>query len=141
MTTTTLDPYLIFNGNCRQAMDFYAKTLGGKVEMMMTHGESPMKDQCPESHRDQVMHSAVSVAGRMIMASDTMPGQPYDGIRNASIALSFPTVAEGTATFKALAEGGSIFMDLTPTFWADAFGMCTDKFGMSWMVVGGPKQF
>ena len=136
---TTIDPYVIFNGNCRQAMEFYQQCLGGEMQAMMTHGESPMKDQCPASHRDQIMHACLTIDGRNIMASDGMPGQPYDGIKNVSIALSFPTVAQGTKAFKALAAGGSTFMDLTPTFWAEAFGMCTDKFGMSWMVVGGPK--
>lgn len=137
----TLDPYLIFNGNCRQAMEFYQRTLGGQMQAMMTHGESPMKDQCPDALKDQIMHAALVIDGRMIMASDTMPGQPYEGMKNVSIALSYPTAAEGARAFKALAEGGSTFMDLEPTFWAETFGMCTDKFGMSWMVVGGPKQF
>jgi len=136
----TLDPYLMFNGNCREAMQFYARTLGGKIEMMMTHGDSPMKDQCPDSHRDQVMHSALSFNGRMLMASDGMPGQPYEGMKNVSMALSYETAAEGTRIFRALSEGGSVFMDLTPTFWADVFGVCTDRFGTSWMMVGGPKQ-
>lgn len=137
----TIDPYMIFNGNCREAMEFYRKTLGGEMQMMMTHGESPMKDQCPEAFRDQIMHACLALDGRNLLASDNMPGQPYEGMKNVSIALSYPTAAEGAKAFNALAEGGSKFMDLMPTFWAEAFGMCTDKFGMSWMVVGGPKQF
>jgi len=136
----TLDPYLMFNGNCRQAMEFYQRTLGGEMQAMMTHGESPMKDQCPDGLKDQIMHSCLVVDGRMLMASDAMPGQPYEGMKNVSIALSYPTAAEGAKAFKALAEGGNVFMDLQPTFWADTFGVCTDRFGTSWMVVGGPKQ-
>ena len=133
-----IDAYLFFDGNCAEAMRFYERTLGGKVEMMMTHGESPMAAQTPPGSADRIMHARMSLDGRILMASDAMAGQPYEGMKGFSLSLMFPTAAAAQPVFDALAEGGRVTMPLQKTFWADAFGMLVDRFGTPWMVNAGP---
>jgi PhnB protein len=129
-----LDSYLFFDGNCAQAMRFYERTLGGKLEMMMTHAESPVADQAPPGSADRIMHARLNVDGRALMASDAMPGQPYEGMTNFSLSLIYPTVAEAKRVFDALSEGGRVTMPFQKTFWAEAFGMLVDRFGTPWMI-------
>lgn len=132
-----LDPYLIFDGNCAEAMRFYQKTLGGKLEAMITNGESPIASQCPEGSADRIMHARLAFDGRSIMASDAMGGAPYEGMSGFSLALYYPTVAEGNSVFNALAEGGRITMPMQKTFWSESFGMLVDRFGTPWMINSG----
>ncbi len=130
-----LDTYLTFDGNCADAMRFYERTLGGKL-LMMTHGESPMAAQTPPGSRDKIMHARLDLDGRLLMASDAMVGQLYEGMKGFSLSLMYPTVAEARRVFDALAEGGQITMAVQKTFWAEAFGMFVDRFGTPWMVNG-----
>jgi PhnB protein len=132
-----LDSYLFFNGNCAQAMRFYETTLGGKLEMMMTYRESPQPEHCPPGSEDRIMHASLNVDGRALMASDTPAGQPNPGMNGFSLSLNYPTVDEARRVFDKLADGGKVIMPLDKTFWADAFGMLTDRFGTPWMVGGG----
>ncbi len=129
-----LDAYLTFDGTCAEAMRFYAATLGGKIDMMMTHGESPIADQTPPGSADRIMHARLSLGNRILMASDSMIGMPYNGMHGFSLSLSYPTAAEGHKIFDALAVGGTIRMPFQKTFWAEGFGMLVDKFGTPWMV-------
>ena len=131
-----LDAYVFFDGNCAEAMRFYESVLGGKLEMMVTHGQSPMADQAPPGMADRIMHAAIHVGDRMLMASDTMVGEPYAGMKNFAVSLMYPGVAEAQRTFDALAEGGNVTMPFQRTFWAEGFGMVTDRFGTPWMVNG-----
>ena len=131
-----LDMYLTFNGNCADAMRFYERTLGGKLEMLMTHAESPMAAQTPPGSADRIMHARLVIDGRILMASDSMAGQPYEGMKGFSLSLVYPTVADAHRAFDALAEGGRVTMPLQKTFWAEAFGMLVDRFGTPWMVNG-----
>ena len=140
MTIPKLDPYLFFDGNCAEAMRFYQQTLGGKVEAMMSYADSPMPDQCAPGSKDRIMHACIDLDGQLLMASDCPAGQPYQGMNNVSLALTYPTVAEAKRTFDALAAGGKVVMPMAETFWADIFGMATDRFGASWMISGGMKQ-
>lgn len=133
-----LDSYLFFNGNCAQAMRFYEKTLGGKIEMMMNFGESPPAYRPPGSD-DRIMHASMSLDGRMLMASD-MPGDnKAKGMSGFSLSLTYSSVEEGKRVFDALAAGGQVTMPMGKTFWAEAFGMLTDQFGTPWMVSGGSQ--
>jgi PhnB protein len=136
-----LDAYLFFDGNCAEAMRFYERTLGGKIEMMMTHGESPMRDQTPPGSADRILHASLSLDGRMLMASDAMVGTPYEGMKNFSLSLLYPTVAEARRVFDALAEGGQVRMPMEKTFWAEIFGMLVDRYGTPWMVSGPMAKF
>jgi PhnB protein len=131
-----LSAYLIFNGNCAEAMRFYERTLGGKLEMMMTGRESPASGHVPAEALDQVMHARLALNGRFLMASDAM-GMPTGEMTGFSLSLIYPTVEEATRIFGALAEGGRITMEPGKTFWSEYFGMLTDRFGTPWMVNGG----
>ena len=128
-----VDPYLVFNGNCADAMRFYEKTLGGKLELM-THAQSPMADKAPPGSAERIMHARLDLGGRALMASDTMAGQPYEGMHGFSLSLSYPTAADAKKIFDALAQGGKVQMPLEKTFWTEAFGMLVDRFGTPWML-------
>jgi PhnB protein len=134
-----IQTYLNFDGTCAEALRFYEETLGGKIEGMMTFGDSPMADQMPPGSGDRVMHARLVVDGTTVMASDTMPGHPFHGMHGFGLALTYPTAEEAKRVFEALGVGGKIGMPLEKTFWAEAFGMLTDRFGTPWMVNGGMR--
>ena len=137
----SLEPYLFFDGNCAEAMRFYEKTLGGKLEMMMKASEAPVKSEHTDDNPDGVLHAAVSVQGSRILASDWMSPDPYPGMKGVSLAIAFPSVDEAKKKFEALAAGGRVNMPLDKTFWVESFGMLTDKYGTNWMISGGkPAQ-
>lgn len=134
-------PYLMFDGDCAQAMRFYERVVGGKLEPMLKYSEMP--EPCgdmPANCGDRIAHACLVLDGAMLMASDTMPGQPYEGMKNFGVTLTFPTPAAAGEVFDALAEGGQVTMPLAKTFWAEAFGMVTDRFGTPWMVNGGMQE-
>jgi PhnB protein len=133
---TQIDTYLFFDGNCAEAMRFYERTLGGKLEVLMTHAESPDAAQMPPGSADRILHARLVLDGRLLMASDAMVGQPYTGMKGFSLSLIYPTAADAQRMFDALAEGGQVTMPLQKTFWAEAFGMLVDRFGTPWMVNG-----
>jgi PhnB protein len=134
-----LDPYLLFNGNCKEAFTFYEKLLGGKIEMMMTHGESPMKDQVKPEWRDKIIHTAMKVGDRVLMASDAPP-EHYEPMQGFSVSINVKEPAEAERIFQALAENGQVRMPLQKTFFSASFGMLVDRFGTPWMVnCEGPK--
>ncbi|MGE5345524.1 MAG: VOC family protein [Acidithiobacillales bacterium] len=131
-----LDAYLVFDGNCADAMRFYERTLGGKLEMLMTHAQSPLAAQMPPESADRIMHARLALGDRILMGSDAPLGQPAGGMKGFSLSLICPTAAEAKRLFEALADGGKVTMPLQKTFWAEAFGMLVDRFGTPWMVSG-----
>lgn len=135
----TIDAYLTFDGTCAEAMRFYEKALDAKLEMMMTNAQSPDPTMCPPGHEDRILHASLAIDGRRLMASDSMPGQPYQGMHGFGLALAYPTVAEARKVFDTLATGGRVDMPMQPTFWADAFGMVVDRYGTPWLINGGPR--
>ncbi len=141
---TKLTPYLGFDGNCAEAMRFYEKALGGKVDMTLTYGESPMAEQVPAAHRQRVMHSSLSrPAGGQLFAADKPPGAQSNGpsgFNGVGLTLECADVAAGEAAFKALAEGGSVSMPMASSFWVERFGMLTDRYGVGWMVNAGRSR-
>ena len=126
-------PYLNYNGDCAQAFKFYEKALGGKIDMMQTHGETPMKDQVPADWRNKVMHAQLTIGDALLFGSDAPPNQ-YEKPQGISVALAVLDPADAERKFKALSEGGNVTMPIQQTFWAQRFGMVTDKFGIPWMV-------
>lgn len=134
-----LNAYLNFDGNCAEAMRFYEKTLGGKLDLM-TFGQSPMAAQTPPGSADRIIHARLQFDGGVLMASDTMPGMPYTGMHGFGLAVGAATAAEARQLFDALAQGGKVSMPLQQTFWAEAFGMVTDRYGTPWLVNGGPTM-
>ena len=126
-----VNAYLMFAGNCREAVNFYAKNLGGEI-WMMTYGESPMP--CPEGAKDQIMHASVMIQGAaVVMASDAPPGTPVSGGSDISLAIKCESAAEAERMFAAFSEGGTVVMPLQETFWAIRFGVLKDRFGVQWM--------
>ena len=102
-----LDPYLFFDGTCAEAMRFYEKALGGKLEMMMTQAEAPPSAGVPPGSPDRIMHASLALGDRRLMASDTMAGRASTrGMHGFSISLSYPSVDEAKKVFDALAAGG-----------------------------------
>ena len=128
-----LNTYLHLNGNCREAFDTYARVLGGKLDFVMTYGESPMAKETPKEMLDKVMHVHLTAGDQALMGSDAPPGhfQPHGGF---SINIDVSGVAEAERVYEALSQGGEIRMPLQRTFWAERFGMFVDRFGAPWMV-------
>lgn len=139
MTLPKLDPYIFFNGNCAEAMQFYHRTLGGSLDTMLRYGDSPVPGQCPPGSEDRIMHACINLNGQLLMASDCPAGQPYEGMKHVALSLGYETTGEARRIFDALAAGGQVIMPLAETFWADIFGMLRDRYGTSWMIGGGVK--
>ena len=112
-----INPYLTFNGNCAEAMHFYQSTLGGKLQMM-TNGESPVADQLPPDSKDRIMHARLEFDEGVLMASDGMPNVAYKGMHGFGVSIIYPTAAEASRVFDALAKGGKVGMPLGKAFWS-----------------------
>ena len=130
-----VQPYLFFDGRCEEAIEFYKKALGAEVSMLMRYKESPVPaGMVPPGGKKKVMHSALRIGDSTIMASDgRCLGKP--SFQGFSVSLSVNTDAEAERLFKALSDGGQVQMALDKTFFSSRFGMVTDRFGVSWMVV------
>lgn len=134
-----MTPYLGFDGNCREAFEFYAAIFGGNIEMILTYGESPMRDKMPASAHNRVMHASLVVDGELLMGGDAPPGQ-YAKQQGMMIALDIADTGKAKRVFDALAEGGQVNMPFEETFWVERFGMVVDRFGTPWAVNGGKSK-
>ena len=137
-----LDVYLTFTqGRCAEAMRFYEKTLGGKLNQTFTYGSAPPAPgfTVPPGAEKRVMHTSMQLGDRVLMASDALPGHPGPAMQGFSLSLNYPSVDEARRVFGVLAEGGEVHMPIAETFWAEAFGMLVDRFGTPWMVSGPGK--
>ena len=128
-----LVPYLNFDGNCAEAFRFYERVLGGKIEVLLTHGDSPVAAQVPPEWKDRVLYARLTVGDQVLLASDAPP-EKYAPPRGIYAFAGVDTPEEAERVFTALSGGGTITMPFGPTFWASAFGMCVDRFGIGWMV-------
>ena len=137
-----VQPYLDFGGKCEQAIEFYKKALGAKVEAVMRFKDAPdpeMLKMCPPGSDDKIMHASLTFGKSVVMMSDGMgTGTPkFAGI---TLSIGLQKEADADRYFNALADGGKVVMPLSKTFWSPRFGMVTDKFGVAWMInVEGPK--
>lgn len=129
----TLNPYLTFDGRCREAFEFYADALGGRITSMFPFGDTPAAEHMPTGWGDKIMHAHLSVGDRDLMGSDAPPGR-YEKPQGFSVSLQFTKVDESERVFAALSEGGNVIMPLQQTFWAARFGMLVDRFGIPWMI-------
>jgi PhnB protein len=126
--------YLMFNGRTEEALEFYKKAIGAKVEMMMRFKDAP-EGACTPGTENKVMHSSFKVGDTMLMASDgMMNGAPLE-FKGISLTLNPKTEAECERLFAALAEGGQVFQPLIKTFFSPKFGVLADKFGVNWMLL------
>jgi PhnB protein len=128
-----ITPYLTFNGRCEEAFKFYEKSLGGKIQMMMTYGEAPEGEKTPPESRNRIIHVTLTVGDQILQGSDAPP-QYYSKPEGFSVSIGLEDPAEAERIFKALAENGTVKMPLQETFWAQRFGMVIDRFDIPWMV-------
>ena len=128
-----LNTYLNYGGNCAEAFRFYEKNLGGKITMMMIHGESPVPNpNIPAGWEKAVLHASISLGGMELSGAD-IPG--YQPMRSAYLSLTLDSKEEAERIYKLLSDGGDIFMPMQETFFADRFAMLRDRFGTSWMIL------
>jgi PhnB protein len=127
--------YLFFEGRCEEALDFYKKTAGAQVEMLMRWKDRPDKSMCtPPDNADKVMHAQFKIGDTTIMASDGRNTGNTD-FQGFALAINTKDEAEVDKLFHGLVDGGKITMPLTKTFFSPRFGMLTDKFGVNWMLL------
>lgn len=126
-----VNPYIAFRGNCREALDFYKQALGATELYAQTYGDSPMEDM---GSPDAIMHATLDIGGSHVMFCDDFHSPNFTTGGNISLAIGLNDVDKAKEYFANLSEGGTVTMPLDKTFWAEAFGMLTDKFGINWMV-------
>ena len=132
-----LNPYISFDGNAREAMEFYNGVFGGNLSVN-TFGEYGAPDP---AIADKVMHALLeSDRGFTLMASDTPPGMPHNPGTNVSISLSGDDAGELRGYWEKLSAGAHVTVPLEKQMWGDEFGACIDSFGISWMVNIGQPQ-
>jgi PhnB protein len=131
-----IEPYLFFDGRCEEAIEFYRTTLGAELIMLMRFKESPEPPMpgMPPGSENKIMHASFRIGGTDIMASDGYcTGKPaFNGF---SLSVGVPDEATANRFFAALSDGGQVQMPLAKTFYSPCFGMLTDRFGVSWMII------
>jgi PhnB protein len=129
-----VDVYINFNGNTREAVEFYAEVFGTEKPHIMTFGETPQDPNypLPEEAKNMVMHTRLNISGSNVMFSDVFPGMPFVQGNNITLALISTDIDEMKSWFSKLQEGGTVVMELQETFWSKLYGQVTDKFGIGW---------
>lgn len=132
-----VQPYLFFDGRCEEAIEFYKKVLGAKVEMLMRFKDNPepMPENCAgPGIENKVMHASLKIGGATVMVSDgRCQGKP--NFQGFALSVDAATPAEADKLFAALGDGGQVMMPIGKTFFSPRFGMTADKFGVGWMVI------
>jgi PhnB protein len=126
-----VNPYIAYKGNCREAIEFYKSALNGQVLFTQTVGESPMSNMGPA---ENIMHCSMKVGDSTIMMCDDPRPDAEAAGGNISLAIGLNDPEKAKQLFGNLSNGGTVIMPLEKTYWAEAFGMVTDKFGIKWMV-------
>lgn len=126
--------YLFFDGRCEEALKFYERAMGGKIEVLMPFAGTPAESHVPAEFRNKVVHARFKLGDTVLMASDG-PGADRKTPQGFSVHVGVDTVAEAKRIFAALADGGTASMPIDKTFFAASFGMVTDRFGIPWMVM------
>lgn len=131
--------YLFFEGRCEEALEFYKQAVGAQVDMLMRYKDSPEpqpEGMLPPGSENWIMYSSLRIGETVLMASDDCRNQPK--FQGFALSLTVKDEALAQRYFDALADGGSVHMPLSKTFFSPAFGMLADRFGMSWMVMVEP---
>jgi PhnB protein len=131
-TITQLCTYLNYPGNCKQAFEFYEEHLGGKIVMMMTHGQTPNANVGGSEWKDAILHARIDIADTVLLGADIPGCQP---MRSAYLTLFVNSIDEAERIYALLGDGGEIFMPMAETFFAFRFAQLRDKFGTSWMIL------
>ena len=129
-----LDVYLNYGGNCEQAFRFYEQHLGGKITMMMRHGEQPNAGNVPANWRNAVLHARIEFGKTVLMGADIPPDR-FQPMRSAYLTLTADSAEQAELLYALLTDSGQIFMKMEETFFASRFAMLRDKFGTSWMLL------
>jgi PhnB protein len=134
--------YINFNGNCREAVEFYAKAFGTEEPKIMAFGDAPPNPEfpIPEEAKKLVMHTELNISGSRVMFSDIFPGMPFAQGNNITLVINSSNIDEIKSIFNKLKEGGKVEMDLQETFWSKCYGNLTDKFGIGWQVSHNSEQ-
>jgi PhnB protein len=127
-----LHTYLNYGGNCEQAFRFYEQHLGGKITMLMRHGEQPGLSQVPAEWNGKVLHARMNLGGTELIGADI---PTYEPMRSAYLSLTVDSDAEADRVYGLLSNGGQVFMRMQETFFASRFAMFRDQFGTSWMLL------
>lgn len=135
----TVNVYLTFNGNCKEAFDFYKSVFGGDYPYVGTFGEMPPTEgkTMPEADKDKIMHISLPISKETILMGSDTGGEwaaHFSQGNNVSLSINTESRAEAEKMFNGLSAGGQVTMPLADTFWGAYFGMWTDKFGINWMV-------
>lgn len=132
----SLNTYLTFNGNCREAFDFYRSVFGGDYPFLQTFGDAPPEMGVPDSEKDLIMHVSLPVGSSVLMGSDSCSafGPPAEIGNNFAISIVADSREKCDEYCARLSEGGIVKMPMQDTFWGAYFGAWTDKFGINWMV-------
>ena len=138
VSTTKLQPFINYGGNCRQAFQFYEQHLGGKITMMMTRGQLPDEQNPLPQRKDDVLHARILIAGAELMGSDVPPDR-FQPMRSAYLCLTSTRMEQAESLYSLLSEGGEIFMPMQAGPSGIRFGMLRDKFGTSWMILFEPE--
>ena len=133
-------PYLTFDGNCKEAMEFYARTLRAETESMFTFAGTPAEEYVKPEARGQIMHASLALKGQTILMASDAGGMPYEKAGGMSVSIVMDDTAEAERIFAELSQGGTVTMPLDKTFWAERFGMCVDRYGTPWMINSGMPQ-
>ena len=128
----TMNTYVNFAGECASAFRFYEQHLGGRISMLMTHGQAPDQSRVDPEWKNAVLHARISIGGIELMGADIPNAQP---MRSAYLSLSVDSDREAERIFSALASGGQVFMPMEETFFATRFGQVRDRFGINWMIL------
>jgi PhnB protein len=131
-----LHPYLFFEGRCEEAIEFYKKAVGAKVTMMLRHKDSPEphNPRLAPGNENKIMHASLVIGDSRVSMSDGL-SQGQAKFEGFYLSIDVPSDAEAKRVFDALADGGSVTMPLSKTFFSPQFGMVKDRFGMPWMVI------
>jgi PhnB protein len=130
-----IHPYIQFGGKCAEAFSFYKEHLGAtNIELLPWRG-SPAEQMAPPDWLDKILHASLTIDGNILMGTDGMPGQPFEGMKGCALSLMVNSEPDAERVFTALSQGGTVTMPLESTFFARKFGMLTDQFGVAWMVV------
>jgi PhnB protein len=127
-----LQTYLNYGGNCEDAFTFYEQHLGGKITMLMHHGDQPAGG-APDTIRG-VLHARINIGGTELLGADVQP-ERFQPMRSAYLSLTLDSDQEADRVYTLLSDGGEIFMKMQETFFASRFAMLRDRFGTSWMLL------
>ena len=133
----TINPYLTFDGNALEAFNFYKTVFGGEFAMMQKLKDTPHGSNASPDEAERIMHIALPLSeGYILLGSDTFASMGHKHLPGTNIALSLNAESkeEADKIFNSLSAGGTVTMPMQDTFWGSYFGMCTDKFGIAWMM-------